>query len=307
MTEQIFDQSIGLILDIRLWSGAKNLKAEDLQGSQLPPEELVSLGSKRIHDKRALKPIQAVRTKTVNYLESIAVSLYSGKVWLLPENCIDEVEIALSGFANEFDTAVNHFLENFHAQQQQWLEQNKQWTSILEPYLETPDSVKKKIRFQWRTFRMGSANDNALAETVTEDVTHSLLKEVSCLAAEAYETLKDRDRATPKNLQRIDRLASKLRGLSFVDPGVGVIERELSTILESRDADGVLVGSDVFYMARLLVQLKSPTVLEELLDAARKGYQYQFTYDAVQSQAETPAPRPKPKPDKQSHLPDVWF
>lgn len=300
MTEQIFDKSIGLILDIRLWSGSKNLKAEDLQGSQLPPEELVSLGSKRIHDKRALKPIQAVRTKTVNYLESVAVSLYGGKVWLLPENCIDEVENALSGFAAEFDTAVNHFLENFHAQQQQWLEQNKQWASILEPYLETPDSVEKKIRFQWRTFRMSSASDSALAETVSDDVTHSLLKEVSCLAAEAYETLKDRDRATPKNLQRIDRLAAKLRGLSFVDPGVGVIERELSGILENRDADGVLVGPGVYDMARLLVELKNPSVLEEILDAARKGHQYQFTYGAVQ-------PRPKPKPANQPHLPDVWF
>ena len=308
MTEQIFEQSVGIILDIRLWSASKNLRAEDLQGSELPPEELVSLGSKRIHDKQTLKPIQAVRTKTVSYLESVAVSLYGGKVWLLPEDRLLDVESALAEFSTEFDTARNHFLEDFNGQQRAWLEQNSRWAAILEPHLETADTVEKKFRFQWRTFRMGSANDGNLAVTVADDVTHSLLKEVSTLAAEAYETLKDRDRATNKNLNRLDRLASKLRGMAFVDPGVGVIERELRHILTLRDADGVLAGGDVYLLARLLVQLKNPNVLQEVLDAARNGHQYRFTYDVPQAGEDivTPVPQ-KPKPINQPRLPDAWF
>lgn len=76
MTDTVFEKSVGIILDIKLWSGSKNLRAEDLQGSELPPDDLVSLGSKRIHDKQTLKSLQAVRTKTVTAMESIAVSLY---------------------------------------------------------------------------------------------------------------------------------------------------------------------------------------------------------------------------------------
>ena len=36
MTDQIFDHSIGIILDIKIWSGSKNLKPEDFQGIELP-------------------------------------------------------------------------------------------------------------------------------------------------------------------------------------------------------------------------------------------------------------------------------
>ena len=308
MTEQIFDQSVGIILDIRLWSGSKKLKDEDFKGIELPPEELVSLGTKRIHNRDALKPLQAVRTKAVTALESIAVSLYGGKVWLLPENRSDDLQTTLEALAREFEAEKEKFLFEFNSCQQAWLNKNSRWASILEPYLETPESVEKKFAFTWRTFRISPAQNDGLEGTVAEDMTCALLKEVSVLAAEAYETLKDRDRATPKNLNRLDRLASKLRGMAFVDPGVKLIERELRHILTLRDADGVLVGADVYLLARLLVQLKNPTVLEEVLDAARNGHQYRFAYDVPQAggNANVPVPQ-KPKPINQPRLPDAWF
>ena len=306
MTDTVFDKSVGIILDIRLWSGSRKLKEDDFAGIELPPEELVSLGSKRTHDREALKPLQAVRTKTVTALESIAVSLYGGKVWLLPEDQADDLQITLETLAREFQAEKEKFLFEFHSCQQAWLNKNNQWASILEPYLETSESVEKKFVFSWRTFRISPAQNDNLADTVSVDVTNSLLKEVSHLAAEAYETLKDRDRATNKNLNRLDRLASKLRGMAFLDPGVGMIEQELHHILDMRDANGVLAGADVYKLARLLVELKNPTVLEEVLDAARNGHQYQFTYDVPQVNAPTPAVS-KERPLKQPRLPDAWF
>jgi Protein of unknown function (DUF3150) len=44
-------------LDVHIWSGRKKLRPEDLTVSgKLPPKDLVSLGSKKIFDPRALKP-----------------------------------------------------------------------------------------------------------------------------------------------------------------------------------------------------------------------------------------------------------
>ena len=306
MTDTIFDKSVCVLLDIRLWSGSKKLKDEDFKGIELPPEELVSLGTKRIHNREALKPLQAVRTKAVTALESIAVSLYGGKVWLLPEDRIDDLQTTLEALSREFEAEKERFLLEFHSCQQAWLNKNEQWASILMPYLETPETVEKKMAFTWRTFRISPAQNDGLEGTVAEDMTCALLKEVSVLAAEAYETLKDRDRATPKNLNRLDRLASKLRGMAFVDPGVKLIERELHHILTLRDADGVLAGADVYLLARLLVQLKNPTVLEEVLNTARNGHQYRFEYDVPQVNAPAPAAS-KEKPTKQPRLPDAWF
>jgi hypothetical protein len=312
MTEQIFEQSVGVILDIKIWSGAKKLKDEDFAGIELPPEELVSLGSKRIHNKETLKPLQAVRTKAITALEGVAVSLYGGKVWLLPEDRADDLQTTLEGLYAEFEVEKTQFLEDFYNQQQQWLEHNRKWAAILEPYLETPDSVEKKFAFAWRTFKISPAQNDGLATSVSCDMTSALMREVSHLATEAYDTLKDRDRATPKNLNRLDRLVSKLKGLAFVDPGVCIIEQEITQILDSRDANGVLSGSNVFHLACLLVQLKNPQVLNEILDAARNGNSYQFSYDPVaDASSVTPDPTTPSsagiRPVSPIRLPDAWF
>ena len=46
-----------------------------------------------------LKPIQAVRTRAVTFMESNGVSLYGGKIWLVPTEKLGEVQSLLSDFA----------------------------------------------------------------------------------------------------------------------------------------------------------------------------------------------------------------
>ena len=323
MTTQspIFEHSLGLILDISIWSGAKNLKPEDFAGIDLPPEELISLGSKRIHNKEAFKPIQAVRTKALTYLESVAVSLYGGRIWIVPEARKDEIEAALSDLAREFHAEKNNFLNGFYQAQGDWLEKNYEWANILRPYLETPSSIENKFGFKWRKFRMSSDSDDpGFVQTLTNDLAGTMLREISILAGETHTSLKDRDRATFKNLNRLDRLAEKLRGLSFVTPGVSVIEAELQQFLDQRDSGGALTGASLFNLTRLLVQLKSPDVLQDILDAAEQGDAYQFVYPPYQqlTTITAPAPQPVQQPTPtngfipppaapQPRLPSAWF
>ncbi|WP_045216949.1 DUF3150 domain-containing protein [Desulfonatronovibrio magnus] len=296
MKDQIFENSVGLILDIKLWSGSKNLKAEDFKDVELPPEDLISLGSKRIHAKEKFKPIQQVRTKTLTYLESVAVSLYSGKIWIIPEARKTEVESALKEFATEFIQEKAQFLSRFDKDQTEWLEQNKKWSRIIAPYLETPESVEKKFSFTWRSFKMSAS------EQVAQDLTGSVLHEISQISSDVYESIRGRERATPKNLNRIERLQGKLQGLAFVQPGVTTIELELSKIMDERDTGGALEGHGLFRLIRLLIQLKNPGILKDILEAARSGKDYQFKYDAPQKTTTLP-----PIPHNQPRLPEAWF
>jgi hypothetical protein len=314
MSHQIFEQSFGLILDISMWSGSKSLRAEDFQGVELPPEELVSLGSKRLHDKEAFKPVNAVRSKAATYLSGVAVSLYGGKIWIVPEHRLNEVELALADLANEFETEKQLFLQGFLEAQDQWLNKNQQWVNILRPYLDTPESIAQKFEFKWRIFKMSSVEDDPeLAETLAGDMTNTLLREISHLSAEAYSALKNKDKATTRNLNRLDKLVGKLKGMSFVNPAMGAIEQELEQILDQRD-EGVLSGNDLFSLLRLLVQLKNPKVLREVLDAASSGDGYDFnlkeqTKPVVEQVSRVPTPKvPKAPqtPKVEPQLP-VWF
>ena len=52
---RILDNLLALNLNVSLWSARRKMSQEDLGGAELPPEDLASLGSKRIADPENLK------------------------------------------------------------------------------------------------------------------------------------------------------------------------------------------------------------------------------------------------------------
>ena len=51
---RILDNLLALNLNVSLWSARRKMSQEDLGGAELPPEDLASLGSKRIADPATL-------------------------------------------------------------------------------------------------------------------------------------------------------------------------------------------------------------------------------------------------------------
>ena len=52
---KVLDNLLALNLNVNLWSARKKMVLEDFGGAELPPEDLASLGSKRIADPNSLK------------------------------------------------------------------------------------------------------------------------------------------------------------------------------------------------------------------------------------------------------------
>ena len=69
---RILDNLLALNLDISLWSARKKMTPEDLGGAELPPEDLASLGSKRIADPECLRIFGALKARAFNYLDRTA-------------------------------------------------------------------------------------------------------------------------------------------------------------------------------------------------------------------------------------------
>ena len=74
---EVLDKIVALNLDVTLWTGRKKLEAQDLGGVNLPPEDLASLGSKRIADPEKLKVFSTIKCRAASF-----VSFHSKcKVW----------------------------------------------------------------------------------------------------------------------------------------------------------------------------------------------------------------------------------
>ena len=66
---RILDNLLALNLNVSLWSARRKMSQEDLGGAELPPEDLASLGSKRIADPENLKVFGTLKARAFNYLD----------------------------------------------------------------------------------------------------------------------------------------------------------------------------------------------------------------------------------------------
>ena len=66
---RILDNLLALNLNVSLWSARRKMSQEDLGSAELPPEDLASLGSKRIADPENLKVFGTLKARAFNYLD----------------------------------------------------------------------------------------------------------------------------------------------------------------------------------------------------------------------------------------------
>ena len=81
---RILDSLVALNLNISVWSARKKMCLEDFGGAELPPEDLASLGSKRIADPDSLKVFSTLKARAFNYLDRHGIRFMSG--WAIPED-----------------------------------------------------------------------------------------------------------------------------------------------------------------------------------------------------------------------------
>ncbi len=257
-------------LNVSVWTGAKKLRPEDFKGVSVPPEEIVSLGQKKTHDKSALKDFSTLKMRAARYLDGIGTTILGGKVWAIPEHELDDAIVFIEKLKNQFEVAKQVFISNFYQVQEDWLEKNAEWASILRPYLESATSVQGKFSFSWQTFKMVQAEDETdLEESVKSDMVSNIMKDISRLAREFSDATKEMKESVPqKSLGRLHRLVVKLEGLSFTTSAASMVAAELRELLPE---EGSIKGMALYKLRRLVIQLSNPKVLEEVFAAAKQG------------------------------------
>ena len=75
---KVLNNLLALNLNVNLWSARKKMVLEDFGGAELPPEDLASLGSKRIADPNSLKIFATLKARALNYLDRHGIRFMSG-------------------------------------------------------------------------------------------------------------------------------------------------------------------------------------------------------------------------------------
>lgn len=265
-TTMILDRLLVVKLDATIWGGRKKLRKEDLilaDGSVLPPEDLASLGSKKIADPGELAVFNRLKKEAERICLKVGTRFLGG--FAVPEGAIGSIRCELDRIASSFEIARGEFLSRYDEAISDWVAKHPAFAQAIRRAVDPVDLVAAGLRFDYVVFRVSQPeplegeNSPEIAESLSrkvESMSDNLFREVAQDANDLVEhSLLGRQSVTRKALGPFKRIRDKLDGLAFLDHRVSPVVQTIDDLLSRVPKAGALDGAylqEVFAFALLL-------------------------------------------------------
>lgn len=278
---QAIDHLVVVNLDIHIWTARKKLVPLDLGGADLPPEDLASLGSKRVCNPEDLRSFSTLKARAVNVLERNGIRFLGG--WAVPDTRINDIMRELSVIRDEFNAAKESFLQRYEQSVQDWIAKHPQWGSIIAGSTVSEEYVRSRLEFRWQVFQVaqpGAVDPIQNLDNLKDDIDRlgdTLFDEVARAAGEAWHRCyAGKTEITRKALSPLKSIYDKLMGLTFVEPRVAPVAELLDTAFRSIPKRGAISGSVLIMLQGLVSLLQNPQALMEhgqmILDGRKNSH-----------------------------------
>lgn len=268
---QVLDSLLALNLDISLWSARKKLQAEDFGGATLPPEDLASLGSKKIADPESLRIFSTLKSRAFSLLDRHGVRFMGG--WAIPESKADIIVHELMNIRDLFLEEKERFLAGYDESIQAWVEKHDSWGDIIRNSTVSSDYVRSRIDFRWQLYKVAPIMQHAdstvvleagLAEEVT-NLGNTLFAEIAKEASDIWRRVyAGKTEVTHKALSPLRTLHSKLVGLAFIEPHAQPAADLIQAALDRMPTKkGCITGADLLLLQGVVSMLRDPDTLFE--------------------------------------------
>jgi len=238
----ITDQVTLVVLGVNIWSGRKKLRPEDLKlGTEIPPEDLVSLGSKRICDPEALKEFH--RLKKVGE----RACLHRGTRFLggfaVPNAEAESLADTLATVKAAFDAQTQRFLSEYDQALEAWISSLPAWEAPIRRAIEPATVVGGRLRFGFQLVQIAPANTPGTLEQEINGLGDGIFAEVEQMARELDESFEGKEKLHRRALGTFRRIREKLACLSFIDQRIGPVVDTLDDWFARVPVDGPIAGA----------------------------------------------------------------
>jgi hypothetical protein len=241
-TMQVLDRLVAVNLDVRIWSGRKKLTAEDLSlGADVPPEDLVSLGSKRVCDPESIKVFHRLKKQAERVCLTGGMRFLGG--YAVPEDRAESVAAELDALGETFAKERATFVAGYGQAIEDWIALHPQWEAAIRKAVDPASVVASRLGFGYQLYRIAPAeNAGNLAEQVA-GLGDNLFGEVARIARELDKSFVGKDALSQRALCTFRRVAEKLGCLAFVDYRVQPVLDSLSDWLARVPTKGPVTGA----------------------------------------------------------------
>lgn len=310
---KVLDHLLALNLNIGLWSARRKLSPGDFGDVELPPEDIASLGSKRICDPAKLCIFSTLKARAFGFLDRQGIRFLGG--WGIPEDKAGDVIAELCSIRDEFNLEKETFLAGYDEGIADWIAKHPRWANIIAGSTVSGEYVRARLNFSWQLYRVappvGLADERAMTHCglheEVEGVAGTLFGEIAKDADDIWKKVySGKSSVTHKALSPLRALQQKMTGLSFVEPHVAPVADLVETVLARTPRKGNIVGADLLMLQGLVCLLREPDALiphahkllegqgaEDVLDAIVNGVETEHTEKeegSVGASAEIPDP-----------------
>ena len=292
---KILDNLLALNLNISLWSARKKLTLEDFGNVELPPDDLATLGSKRIAPPESLRIFGTLKARAFNFLDRHGVRFMSG--WAIPEDKAAGIVQELLSIREEFAVAKTQFLAEYDRTIQDWIAKHAQWGNIIAGSVVSPDYVRARMDFSWQMYKVAPLMEHTSQEVVinaglmeeVESLGNTLFGEVSRSANDIWNRVySGKTEVTHKALSPLRTLHTKLVGLSFVEPHVVPVADIIHMALQRMPKRGNITGNDLLTLQGLVCLLRDTEALITHAQNVINGYGPATVLDALLANPQSP-------------------
>jgi len=258
----ILDQMVLVKVEATIYGARKKLKIEDLMlvdGSKLPPEDLASLGSKRLLDPDQLTVFNRLKKEAERICLRIGTRFLGG--YAIPCEAAPGIIAELERIALDFSAAKTEFLAGYDAAVTDWVVRHPEFADIIENAVDSVEFVSTRFSFDYLVVTVGlpealPVEDIVRLESKIGSLSGQMFYEIAVDANQFIEqSLIGKEQVTRNALRPIKRMRDKLDGLGFLDyrvaPVVGTIDALLKRIPDKGAIEGPIL-QEILAMAMLL-------------------------------------------------------
>ena len=245
----ILERVVLVKVEANIYGARKKLKKEDLvlaDGSKLPPEDLASLGSKRLLDPEQLTVFNRLKKEAERICLRVGTRFLGG--FAIPNEAAAGITAELERIAQDFAVAKTNFLAGYDAAVTDWVVRHPEFAGIIEQAVDSVEFVSTRLSFDYLVVTVGlpealPPEDVTRLETKIGSMSEQMFYEISVEANQFIEqSLLGKDQVTRNALRPIRRMRDKLDGLGFLDYRVAPVVNTIDDLLARIPDKGAIAG-----------------------------------------------------------------
>lgn len=260
-------------VECHIWGGRSKLTATDLGAAakDMPPEDLASLGSKKIYPQEDLRPLQTAKKAVERVLANAGLRFMGGMTYAIPNDRLKEVQADVEFQRQTFLREKEAIRASYRRRVDEWVNEHAEWAGVIRAAIVPLERVMEGISFEVHTFQLESMTMSS-SDSLQSTLADKLFEEV---ARDARKTLKDsftgRERITRRALRPIRSLSDKLKSLGFLDERANPVAAHIDQVLGQVPVAGNLEDVIVSSLVGLLGLLSNAQATREFGSGAVNG------------------------------------